>query len=407
MLEALITSTPIDVIVGMLTYTIPSMQHTDISIPRPFGFEVSERVLEHDTASLFRTLIATYLQQSQRLVECRSPVYIIKKISLDTLTACRLLSRTLGCCRCYFLGLKEARAVAYQVLVLDGCTKPLPTFIELENLVAVFWHCNPSLLIHRSNMFRLKIHVRDLRVFIKKLEELKRLGSVLNFFGYQRFGSRRPVTHLIGRALVKHEWSTALDYLCDEPMPYEEASQIASRLGWLYKRSMENFGASLPFPERYVCYSRSFPIEALRKLPRDLLMLYINAYQSYLFNLALSCTWVIKLRDSAYDIDTALKDLARSAIPLIGYERTLFSDSVVEQCYNRILDYEAIDYTNFKIDELRLKIKGTYRNPFFKILHLNFEACNSNVVALEVELPRGSYVTVLLRELARNLLNYT
>ncbi len=407
MLEAFTTSTPIDVIIGMLTYTIPSMQHTDISILRPFGFEVSERILEHDTAFLFKTLIATYSQQFQKLVACRSPIYIVKKISIDTLTACKLLSYALGCRRCYPLGLKEAHAVAYQVLVLDGCTKPLPTFIKLESLAAVFWHCDPRLLIHRSNKFRLNIRVRDLHMFLEKLEELKRLGNVLNFFGYQRFGSRRPITHLIGRALVKHEWDTALGYLCNEAMPYEEPSQIASRLEWSYRRLTENSSKSLPFPERYVCYSRSSSIKALRKLPRDLLALYINAYQSYLFNLALSCTWVTKLRDFAYDIDTALRDLARSAIPLIGYDRTVFSDSVIEQCYKRILDCEAIDHTNFKIDELRLKIKGTYRNPFFKILHLDFEVVNSDIIVLEIELPRGSYVTVLLRELAQNPLNYT
>ena len=33
--------------------------------------------------------------------------------------------------------------------------------------------------------------------------ELNEIGGIPNFFGHQRFGTTRPITHLVGKALVQ------------------------------------------------------------------------------------------------------------------------------------------------------------------------------------------------------------
>ena len=37
--------------------------------------------------------------------------------------------------------------------------------------------------------------------------------KILNFYGYQRFGSKRPVTHLIGKAIVQKNFKKAVELI--------------------------------------------------------------------------------------------------------------------------------------------------------------------------------------------------
>ena len=36
---------------------------------------------------------------------------------------------------------------------------------------------------------------------------------ILNFYGYQRFGSKRPVTHLIGKAILQRDFKKAVELI--------------------------------------------------------------------------------------------------------------------------------------------------------------------------------------------------
>ena len=45
--------------------------------------------------------------------------------------------------------------------------------------------------------------------------------KILNFFGYQRFGSKRPITHLVGKSIIKGNYEEALDYLLNFSSKYD------------------------------------------------------------------------------------------------------------------------------------------------------------------------------------------
>lgn len=134
-------------------------------------------------------------------------------------------------------------------------------------------------------------------------EELRAFGGgtvgVPNFFGQQRFGSHRPVTHEVGLHIVRGEWEQAvLAYVGNpfetEPEGTQEArgtveeaddwqaalDALPRRLG--FERSMvhklvENGGTE---PEHFR--------EALEELPWNLQRLFVNAAQSYVYNRVLS-----------------------------------------------------------------------------------------------------------------------
>ena len=407
--RSFIASSPLDIITGMLVYTIPFKERSYIDIDRPYGFEVSERVLSYDTKFLFMILTVTYMHNPKpQYIQCSSPIYIVKKVSIDTLSMCRTLAKVLNCRKYLFLGLKETDAVTFQVVLFRGCPSIVPMYIRGKHLEAIFWQCNAELITHHSNRFRLMMHVRDIETFICRLNQLKALKKILNFFGYQRFGSRRPVSHLIGRAIVKREWDTAIRYLCNEAMPYENVETITARVAWIYN-DKSNRNSLTIFPERRVCYSPTSSLRALQTLPRDLLILYVNAYQSYLFNLALSCTWITRVRDSGYDLGSSIQSMSRLTIPLIGYKPFVINDSVVEYCYERILSSEMIDSELFNINELKIRVSGGYRAALFEVFDIYYRVIDRErqVLALEIELPRGAYITTLLRELVRSPIDFT
>ncbi|HID80380.1 MAG TPA: hypothetical protein EYP48_01535, partial [Ignisphaera sp.] len=82
-----ITSSSLDIVTGMLVYTIPFKERSHIDIDRPHGFEVSEQVLGYDMKSLFMILTIAYMHNPRpQYIQCSSPIYIVKKVSMDTLS---------------------------------------------------------------------------------------------------------------------------------------------------------------------------------------------------------------------------------------------------------------------------------------------------------------------------------
>ena len=51
----------------------------------------------------------------------------------------------------------------------------------------------------------------------------------MNFFGYQRFGSRRPITHLVGKSIVKGDYTVSLDYLLNFSSKYDSEKNNETR----------------------------------------------------------------------------------------------------------------------------------------------------------------------------------
>ena len=128
--------------------------------------------------------------------------------------------------------------------------------------------------------------------------------GVPNYFGQQRFGSRRPVTHEVGLRVVRGEWREAvLAYVGNsyetEPEDTRAARETVEREAasedpdWAaaldavpgrlrYERSMlhrlADEGAETPDDWRH----------ALEAVPSNLQRLFVNAAQSYAFNRILS-----------------------------------------------------------------------------------------------------------------------
>lgn len=114
--------------------------------------------------------------------------------------------------------------------------------------------------------------------------------GVPNVFGHQRFGSRRPVTHVVGRRLLAGDPEGAVMAYVGNPSPYEPERTRAARRFVEETRdwgaAAERFPGGLRF-ERAICSALAGGASykgALAELPENLRRLFVHAAQSEVFN---------------------------------------------------------------------------------------------------------------------------
>lgn len=124
-------------------------------------------------------------------------------------------------------------------------------------------------------------------------------AGVPNYFGQQRFGSYRPVTHEVGLAILRGDWEAAAMAYLGNPSEHEPETSRAAREFVAETRDWE--AALDRFPNR-LRYERAMlhdlvetggtePADfraALETFPENVQRLFVNAAQSYAFNLILS-----------------------------------------------------------------------------------------------------------------------
>ncbi|MCD6444769.1 tRNA pseudouridine(13) synthase TruD, partial [Candidatus Bathyarchaeota archaeon] len=371
----------IDKRVGMLVYVTRSP---------PVSGRIREKVEDFEVEEV------TDLKIVERRMERGYAVYLMEKRRMDTFTAVRRAARLLGVSvkDVRYAGLKDTVAVTRQYI-----TVPADRLSEVkENLddgrvsLRLVGYSNrrlrPGAL--RGNRFKIAVSLRDkgeLKKFIDALKELSELSGIPGFYGYQRFGVRRPNTHVVGRFIVKRMWDAAVREIAGNPYPWEPPlSYEARRLfeeGKL-KEALEKYPRSL-FYERLVVrkllegYSS---LEVLKRLPRSLRLLYVSGYQSYLFNLALSRRLMeTKLDPTAImegDIVRGAKDssMVRRGLSVIymvapgvgvRFERLRGRPG---ELIREVMAEEDVKPEEFRVEELGIKCKAVFREVFMKFTEL-------------------------------------
>ncbi|MFB6092362.1 MAG: tRNA pseudouridine(13) synthase TruD [Haloquadratum sp.] len=124
--------------------------------------------------------------------------------------------------------------------------------------------------------------------------------AVPNYFGHQRFGSRRPVTHEVGLAVARREWREAVLTYVGNPFPAEPdetrtarefVDEQAETAAPDWQAALDRMPGALRF-ERAMLHrlterGAETPDEwryALEAVPTNLQRLFVNAAQSYAFN---------------------------------------------------------------------------------------------------------------------------
>ena len=310
------------------------------------------------------------------------PLYALYKTGLDTNGALRQVRQKTGL-RLLALGLKDSAASTRQYLYSVSRARGPPSASGAR------WRLRRLGFTQRP-LSKRHMYGNAFAVRVEGAGKMPDPGPIANFYGYQRFGLPSPSTHLVGRALVRGDLDGAV-------------------------RAVTGAGADprdLPpgaGPERAVLSALargSDPAAALGNLPVSLRRLYVNAYQSYLFNLSLSAALEAGEPLGPADGDVCYGpggDLARYsgqknqrlALPVAGhsyYAKTRFHRYVSEA-----VSSEGARMSDFRVRALpEAAAEGGFRQALASV-----RGFGSGGQWAWFELSRGSYATVLLRELVK------
>jgi len=336
----------------------------------------------------------------------------LRKQNMTTMEAVSKLSNMLHISknRIGYAGNKDKRAVTEQHISIQGVSQEdvNQIFTDEFELEVVGRNGHIGLGNLDANRFeialrQLKLPIEDIRNrALKIVEEMD--GKFPNYFGKQRFGSARPITHQVGRLILQENYEEAVWTYIAKPYDQEYKSIRKIRDELWETREVED--AAEKFPEQYR-YEKALLYHltknpgdykgAIKRLPDGLQQLFIHAYQSWVFNRALSQL----VKDGWYEPEYE--------VPLVGYKTDL-KDGKPENLIEEILEEENVSQEDFRLQNFPdLRSEGTYRRAFadfrnFDVLEIGEDNLNMNMnkMTVKFDLPKGAYATVFLREIMKN-----
>lgn len=207
-----------------------------------------------------------------------------------------------------FAGTKDKRAITTQLCSIKNVSMNL--FVEatskLEGNLKIsdIRYIRDPLTLGDLSGNRFTIVLRDLQASSPNLDindatrnsidALKESGFI-NYFGMQRFGTSTIPTHYIGILILQREWSKIIDTLL-EPQENEIPALREAKL--LYQKTHDAQLAMKKTPKsaqaelaifKAIAHAQqpnplSRPYELFSQIDRRMRMIYVHAYQSYLWN---------------------------------------------------------------------------------------------------------------------------
>ena len=381
---------------------------------------------------------------------------VLVKRDWDTFIAIRNIANQLGISprQIHTAGIKDAKAITAQHIAIEGVSAEDAQKVHVKDIEVRpvgYLQIKLSSYYLLGNNFHIRInalnHPRPTirKRIAKTIEELETVCGMPNFFGHQRFGTTRPITHLVGKAIVQGDFEKAAMLFLAEPSKHEHPASRKAR-GELqetlnFKQSLENYPKQLRYErmmlEQLVEKPKDFA-GAFKRLPIKLRELFIQAYQSYLFNKFLSGRIlkgfplnVAEVGDYAVNVERSglpmptmyrmvnlgtraeinsliKRGKMRLAIPLVGFRQHL-SQGVQGEIEKQIFEREDISLESFRISAMpEMSARGELRAALTPVNNFSLETVSSDPAdskkcsaKVSFSLNRSSYATILLREIMK------
>ncbi len=383
--------------------------------------------------------------------EGRYLICVLVKRRWDTFLAVRKVAEKLRISqkRIRFAGIKDTKALTAQHISLQNVSPDRVSEVKIKDITVYPQRFSRERMysqLIKGNRFHITIRGIDhplsvVEERVKSIQaEIVTMGGVPNFFGHQRFGTIRPNTHKVGKYLTMGKPEKAALAFLAKPTDHEhpEAREARQQL-----EDTMDFQEALKLFPRFLRYERfmlghlaKYPndfVGAFRELPRRLRKLFVQAYQSYLFNRFLSerirrgiplnepqiGDYTIRLDEHGlpteeYDQATAtnfqtIEDAVKKgkmcvAIPLVGTKQAP-SQGLQGEIEQEILENEKVKPQSFQLSFMpEATAEGRVRAMLNPVWNLVMEEISEDLnvgnrmMKLGFTLNRGSYATVLLRE---------
>jgi len=358
------------------------------------------------------------------------PLYRVQKRSIDTLHMAKDLAVELRCNVSYG-GLKDKRAVAVQYVTPTSRRSLHPVRVAKENYTAelVGYVAEPmSRARVAGNSFAVVLRdcCKDIGARVEEAVRLAERRKVPNYYGLQRFGTSGAGTHLIGKAIVKQEFEEAVRLLLGAPFPRVSEAGRAAREAMLTERYDEGirFMPAGRDVEKLVAmeliqHPREW-VRALRRVPIKLRRLYVQAFQSYVFNRTLSRSiaegedisrmepgdnWAEESPDGLLtSAPRGVRDIPTGrAVPMVQVVGYAFRDygSRFDRRIVAVLESEEVDPGSFYVKEMQeVSAEGGFRRPHLAVRDVSWKI-DGQTATVKFTLGKGQYATVLIREILK------
>ena len=363
----------------------------------------------------------------------------IKANNWDTHVLVKELSRKLniGQKSIGFAGTKDKRAITTQHFSVKTSRENLSA-INLENTELEFLHSSikPIRLGNLvGNKFKIKVTSSSNNDHITNIfSELE--GFFPNYFGIQRFGAVRPITHIVGEKIVQGDYEGAvLDYLTlgSPNFAGHEGREYLSETKD-FTKSLEKFPPHMLFERQllgHLSRNKGDYTGAILQLPESLSKMLVHGYQSLIFNKVLD----MRIKEG---MDACLPQIGDYVMPADGYggpdqrvtievtERNQsklskrcregkawvagllpgansnFSKGRQGELEKEVMNAFGVEFKDFIIDEIpELSSYGMYRPLFQKYNDIEVDYDSDNPV-FSFWLHKGTYATSFLREIMKS-----
>lgn len=293
----------------------------------------------------------------------RFTYFLLNKKDYTTEAAIQRVSKQVGLPRKFFgfAGNKDRKAVTEQVCSVRGSIR---SFALTELSVSVLGRGDEPISLGGLNGNRFEIVVRN-------IEELpKKLNKVVNYFDSQRFGINKN-NHLVGKLILKRDFKAAVEMIMETGSKEEMKTHLQNHVN------------------DYV--------GVLRLLPKKVLSLYINAYQSDLWNRGVN---------EYIEAKGLKKVLGDEKFPIVGYGNE-FENPAIRGIYERMLSADGLIQRDFVMKEIpELSSEGSARRIFAEVSELSVgkledDELNSGMkkVLVKFTLGKGSYATNVIKDM--------
>ena len=375
-------------------------------------------------------------------------VYVwIEKLGRTTLDVVLDIARDLHISRkrMGFAGMKDKKALTRQWICIANMDSE-EQLNQVKALDGTIYKTDFLKVVRGRKKLRMgQLKGNKFRILIRDLDDVEKSAEVAsevlgqlevtgvpNYFGWQRFGKPRTNTHLVGRALVENDLKKAVGTYIGNPSEDEsEENQLARKAydeGNL-EESLNLMGKGMRYEKMMIkelirdskkgeLTDKSY-MNALHALPKPLQRMFVHAYQSYLFNEAVSNRVEMGInkyvegdiiidteehivRDKTPDEFQELIDnfQANPTCPLYGTKVPYAGGKVGEMEENVLKKYD-LEKSDFEVPKMpRLGSHGLRRSMRFQVWDTSAVAVDDGVLC-EFSINKGSYATAVLREIMK------
>jgi len=360
----------------------------------------------------------------------------LEKTNWDLQKAVKEISKVLGIShrRIGWAGTKDKRAVTRQLISIYNIKQEDIDAIRIKDIsLKVIGNANSQISLGelKGNGFGITIHdiSSDPSPVLEEVASASVAGNIPNYFGIQRFGATRPVTHLTGFEILKGDYREAVKTYISFSCGYEQEETETARKHYRECEDAKETLAIMPTHLRYELAMLHHLVEkpgdyegALKVTPPKLLSMFVSAAQSWVFNKALSRRLEAgplneplvgdRILFEGGREDTVTEENIRTAkvhmkrgrcVPAIfvpGSES--FKPAGETDIYIAgLLEESGIDKDSFKraSEVTETAFRGSTRAASIRT-ELDWEVSGDNI-ELKFSLPPGTYATTLCREIMK------